>query len=91
MQIHLHFLSTLKDCLPSDAERGQATVDFSEGTDLASLLSHFRIDQTLGIAPGKSIVEAGWQVLVNGEFERDMKRILQEGDRVSIVPPLAGG
>ncbi len=91
MQIHLHLLSILRDCLPPDAKRGKTIVNLPEGSTLADLVSHFGIDSRLGIASDKSIVEAGWQVLVNGEFERDMKQILQEGDQVSIVPPLAGG
>lgn len=73
MQIHLHFLSILRDCLPPDAERGKASVDLPEGSTMADLVSHFGIDQRLGIAPDKSVVEAGWQVVVNGKLERDME------------------
>jgi molybdopterin converting factor small subunit len=65
-------------------------VDLPEGSSLTNLVSHL-IDWRLEIAPDRSLDEAGWQVLVNWEFERDMERILQEGDQASIVPPLAGG
>ena len=91
MQIHLHLFSTLKDCLPPDAERGQITVDLPEGATLADLVSHCGIDRRLGIEAAESLVRTGWQVLVNGTFEADMARPLQAEDQVSIFPPMAGG
>jgi molybdopterin converting factor small subunit len=91
MQIHLHLFSILRGCLPSGTEGGQATVDLPDGTSLADVVVHFGIDQQLRIAPGKSIVEAGWQILVNGKYEGNLGRVLREGDQVSIFPPLAGG
>ena len=91
MQVHVHLLSILRDCLPPGRQRGQGTVDLPEGANLTDLVSHLGVDRRLGLESGGSLAEAGWQVLVNGQPEGDKGRRLSEGDLVAILPPLAGG
>lgn len=91
MQVHVHLLSFLEDCLPSSGQRGRGTVDLPEGANLAGLVSRLGVDQRLGLAAGGSFANAGWHVLVNGELERDLGRGLREGDSIAILPPMAGG
>ena len=91
MQIHLQLLSVLRECLPPDAQRGRATVYLPEGTTLQGLISHFGLDRRLGLASGQTLINVDWQVMLNGKFEKDMDRVLQDGDQVSVFPPLAGG
>jgi molybdopterin converting factor small subunit len=91
MQVHVHLFSILRDCLPPDAQRGQATVSLPEGATLADLAIHLGIDQHLGCAAAELTAKASWQVLVSGQFELDMGRVLQDGDEVRIFPPISGG
>jgi molybdopterin converting factor small subunit len=91
LQIHLQLFSVLRECLPPDAQRGRATVDLPAGTTLQGLVSHLGLDQRLGLAPDQELIDVDWQVMFNGKFQKDMDRVLQDGDQVSVFPPLAGG
>lgn len=91
VQVRLQLFSILADCLPAEAERGTVAVELTEGATLDDLLRRFGIYERLKVPPGGSLAETGWQVLVNGAFEAGVERRLQEGDEVSVFPPMAGG
>jgi molybdopterin converting factor small subunit len=91
MQIDVQLFSILRPCLPECAERGQATITLPEGATLADLVTHLGIDRRLGCGAAELISGAGWQVLVSHQFEPDMGRVLRDGDKVCIFPPIAGG
>jgi molybdopterin converting factor small subunit len=91
MQIHVQLFSILRDCIPPDAGRGQASIALPEGATLADLVAHLGVDQRLGHPATEVVSKAGWQVLVSGGYEPDMGRVLQDGDQVRIFPPVAGG
>ncbi len=91
MKIQVQLFSILRDCLPPDAERGQATIALPDGATLADLVTHLGIDQQLGYSAPEIITRAAWQVVINGSFASDIERSLQDGDQVQIFPPLAGG
>jgi molybdopterin converting factor small subunit len=91
MQIHVQLLSILRDCLPLNAERGKATVTLPQGATLADLAEHLGIDEYLGYDAAELTSRAAWQVMVSGQFELDMGRVLQDGDEVRIFPPVSGG
>jgi molybdopterin converting factor small subunit len=91
MQVHVQLFSFLRDCLPPDARRGQATVNLLEGATLADLVTHLGIDRRLGCAAADLIARASWQVMISGRFELDTDRVLQDGDEVHIFPPISGG
>lgn len=91
MKIQVQLFSILRDCLPPEAERGQATITLADGATLADLVTHLGIDQRLGYTAPEIITRAAWQVVINGSFESDIERNLQDGDQVQIFPPLAGG
>ena len=54
-------------------------------------MTQLGIDRRLGCSATEIEAKAGWQVLVSGQYERDMMRRLQDGDQVRIFPPVAGG
>ena len=96
MQIQVHLFSILRDCLPPGAEArggsaGKATVTLPEGATLADLVTRLGIDRHLGYRASELTSSASWQVMVSGRFELDMDRVLQDGDEVSIFPPVSGG
>lgn len=91
MRIDVQIFSILRDCLPPDAERGQATLSLPEGATLADLVAHLGIDRRLGYGATDVVAKAGWQVIVSGKYEPDMERVLRDGDQVRIFPPVAGG
>lgn len=91
MQIQVQLFSFLRDCLPRDAEGDRATIGLPENATLSDLVKHLGIDRHLGFESADEIVKAGWQVMVSGQFELDMERILQDGDEIRIFPPIAGG
>lgn len=91
MRVRLNLFSILRECLPPEAQKGRVAVDLPTGATLRDLVQHFGIDRRLGVPPGASLVQSGWQVLVNGTYEEDMQRVLADGDEVSIFPPMAGG
>jgi molybdopterin converting factor small subunit len=91
MKINLKLFSILRDCLPPDAKQSQATIELPQTATLSDLVIHLGIDRRLGFVPQEIVTRAGWQMIVNGVFERDMARPLQDGDQVQIFPPVAGG
>ena len=96
VHIEVQLFSILRDCLPAGADArgpsgGRATVSLPEGATLADLVSHLGIDRRLGYEASDVVARAGWQVMVSGKYEPDMGRVLQAGDEVRILPPVAGG
>jgi molybdopterin converting factor small subunit len=91
MQVQVQLFSILRECLPSDAQRGTASIALTDGATLADLITQLEIDQKLGLTPERITSQAGWQVLISDRFEADMGRNLQDGDEVKILPPVSGG
>jgi sulfur carrier protein ThiS len=91
MRIDVHVHSILRDCLPSDAEGGRATVEVPEGASIADLVRQMGIDKRLGYDAEDLITGASWHVMVSGKIESNLARELQPGDQVRILPPVGGG
>ena len=91
MRVEVKLYSILRDCLPSGSVKGKARVSLPEGSTLAELVSHVGIDRRLECEAAELTRGASWQVMVNGRYEGDMARRLQNGDQVHIFPPIVGG
>ena len=88
MKVDVRLFSILRDCLPP---AGRGSVELPERATLADLVSHLGIDRHLGCAAAELTTAASWQVMVSGQFELDMARVLRDGDEVHIFPPISGG
>jgi molybdopterin converting factor small subunit len=91
MKVYIQLFSTLRDCLPPEAERGRASLDLPEGASLEALFDQLGVERCLGKGQTFAAQIDSWQVSVNGEFTRDLSRALQDGDQVVVFPHMAGG
>lgn len=79
MRIEVRLFATLARYLPNDSPAGTASLDIADGSSVGDLAT------ALGIPAGLSRI-----VLVN-DRDADEDRRLDEGDVVTLFPPLAGG
>jgi molybdopterin converting factor small subunit len=79
MEIELRLFANLRKKLPPEV-RGKARVPLKEGAIIADLLREMDIPERLA-----------QMVLVNGTQEKEVTLTLNDGDVVSIFPPVAGG
>jgi len=89
MKVEVQLLSTLRDCLPES--KGEGEIDLSDDSTLVDLMVHLGIDKKLGKTPKKIIESASWVIMINGHFEHNLERTLNEGDKIQIFPWVAGG
>jgi molybdopterin synthase sulfur carrier subunit len=79
MKIEVALYATLSKYLPPGAQNRKAVVEVRDGATLRELLSHLGIPQDLPNI-----------LLVNGR-QAPEQTVLQDGDAISVFPPLAGG
>lgn len=77
MQIHIRLYGTLRDLLPAEA-KGRTTLELQDGATAAEVLAQLKLDSTSMIA-------------INDEHESEHSQVLQDGDRLSVFMPVAGG
>ena len=80
MSIEVRLFATLRKCLPAGSSRTSGHLEMPPGSSIADLLDR------LGIPPA-----AAFLILVNGLYESDRNRKLEDGCALSIWPPVAGG
>ena len=84
MRIRVRLFASLRDHFPSD-DRGRGEVELNEGATLADLIERLEIPDPLA-----------QMVLIDGlqqpkSREERARRTLEDGQTVSIFPPIAGG
>ncbi len=84
MRIRVRLFASLRDRFPSD-DRGRGEVELNEGASLADLIERLEIPDPLA-----------QMVLIDGlqqpkSREERARRTLEDGQTVSIFPPIAGG
>ena len=77
MEVHVRLYSILREKLPSEA-RGRATLQLEAGSTLEDIIELFEIKRRVVIG-------------VNGAYEREHSRPLQDGDEVTIFSAVSGG
>lgn len=77
MQIHVQLYGTLRDRLPAEA-KGKTILQLEAGTTAAEALAELGLDDAAMIA-------------INDEHESEHAQTLQDGDRLSVFMPVAGG
>jgi len=80
VNVEVRLFATLRKYLPAGSERTSAQVEVPAGASIADALT------ALGIP-----VEAVHLLLVNGIYEPDKDRRLEDGCVLSAWPPVAGG
>jgi len=80
MQVRVKLMAALRGKLPPGSQGGVATLAVEDGATVKILL------ERLGISGGHIHL-----IMVNGEQATDRERPLQEGDEVTVFPPVAGG
>jgi sulfur carrier protein ThiS len=84
MRIHVRLFANLRDRFPS-GDRGQGDVDLDDGASLADLIARLEIPD-----PQVQMVLVDGQQVPRKASGR-AERILQDGETVSIFPPVSGG
>jgi molybdopterin synthase sulfur carrier subunit len=79
MKLELCLYASLSSRLPDKSSRNCCAVDVAAGTSIAELLEQLKIP-----ANDPKII------FVNGTHA-DANRILNDGDRLAVFPPIAGG
>jgi thiamine biosynthesis protein ThiS len=77
LEVNIQLYSILREKLPADA-RGRTTLKLEAGTTLADVLDMLEIKRRVVIG-------------VNGEYEREHSRPVQDGDKLSIFSVVSGG
>jgi molybdopterin converting factor small subunit len=80
MRIRIKMMGALRTKLPAGFPGNTAPLDLDTGATTSTLL------QKLGLSTGQIHL-----VMVNGEMDHDKNRKLNEGDEVTLFPPVAGG
>ena len=77
IRVSVRLYNRLQRLLPPEAD-GRTELDLPEGSKVRDVYTIFDIARPYPIA-------------VNGVMERDLDRVLQEGDQVFVFAPIAGG
>ena len=80
VKIELRLFAGLRKKLPPGSPRGKCDLDLPEGTTIGQVLGRMDIPRA-----------SAQIVLINGDHDRDFARPLQDGDVLSVFPPVAGG
>jgi len=78
MRVHVKLMSRFRMHLPPEA-RGKADIDLSDGSTLNDLVEQLAIHRRVKL------------FAVNGEHEKDLDRVLCDGDSIRVYPFVVGG
>jgi molybdopterin converting factor small subunit len=80
LKIELRLFASLRQHLPPGSPRGRCQLELAEAETLGEMLARMKIPRA-----------RAHMILVNGHHDRNFDRRLEEGDVVSVFPPVAGG
>lgn len=79
MKVELNLFASFERYMPNKAKGNSCTMELREGTRVRELLEQLKIP-----------IDSVKLVFLNGVHARD-DEILNDGDRVGVFPPVAGG
>ena len=79
MKLHLHLYASLASHLPEKSGRNSCTLEVADGMSIRQLLTQLEIPEN---AP---------KILFRNGLHAELDEIIEDGDRVAIFPPIAGG
>jgi molybdopterin converting factor small subunit len=91
MKIHIKLFSVFRDCIPEADARGELALQVPEEGTIWTVLERLELNKCLDAEVTIAEMMTAWQITVNGVFETNLDRVLVEGDRLAIFPPMAGG
>jgi molybdopterin synthase sulfur carrier subunit len=80
VQVKVKLFATLRKYLPEAGSSGAGTVELPEGATIRELVKKLEIPEPLARL-----------VMVDGQHVPDLDQKLEDGQTVSIFPPVAGG
>ncbi len=78
VRVHVKLMSRFRVYFPPEAH-GEADIELSDGATLADLVEQLAIHRRVKL------------FAVNGEHEKDLNRVLRDGDSVRVFPFVVGG
>lgn len=75
MHIQLKFMGMLKDRTPENGE-----LELANGSTIEDILQQLNVP-----------LDSVQAFSLNGSIERDKERVLQDGDELTVLPPVGGG
>jgi molybdopterin converting factor small subunit len=91
MKVQVQLFSFLRECLPPSAERGRAEVELPDQATIRDLFLQLGLHKSMQSNILESKLADVFEVTVNGASEVNYDRHLQDGDKVVMFPPMAGG
>jgi molybdopterin converting factor small subunit len=91
MKIHVKLFSVFRDCVPEADTRGELVLQMPDESTLWAVLERLELNKCLSGEVTLTDMMTAWQVTVNGVFETSWDRVLVDGDRLAVFPPMAGG
>jgi molybdopterin converting factor small subunit len=80
MTVEVRLFATLRQYLPPGSERARVRMEMPQGASIADVLARLGVPQ-----------DSAKLVLLDGRFEADRTRPLDDGVVLSVFPPIAGG
>lgn len=91
MKIQVQLFSFLRECLPPSAEGGRIEIDLPDQATIRDLFIQLGLHKSMQSNILESSLADVFEVTVNGASEGNYDRLLQDGDRVVMFPPMSGG
>ena len=91
MKVQVQLFSFLRKCLPPGAGGGRAELELPEQGSIRDLFVQLGLHKSMRSNILNNNLADVFEVTVNGSSESNYDRMLKDGDKVVLFPPMAGG